>query len=338
MLEALGVYTSKSFSLVETGEALWRNDEPSPTRSSVLVRLSHSHVRFGTFQRLAATGDVDAVRRLVGHCVAHYLPEARDAADPVLAFLRAVAVRTARLAAQWMAAGFVHGVLNTDNMNVTGESFDYGPWRFLPSLDLGFTAAYFDESGLYAYGRQPATLRWNLERLAETLTPFATVPDLLQALAAYEPTVREAMGEAFCARLGVAPRGIDADVALVDALLAFLQESRVGFERFLFDWFGGVDASGARALAGPAAAHYAGERFDVVHRRLAPYAPSRPDLLADPYFAGDGPCTLLVDEVEALWAAIAARDDWAPLYAKLADVEALRVRLALDAAAAPPPA
>jgi uncharacterized protein YdiU (UPF0061 family) len=254
----------------------------------------------------------------------------------VPAFLRAVAVRSARLAAQWMCAGFVHGVLNTDNMNVTGESFDYGPWRFLPSLDLEFTAAYFDHGGLYAYGRQPATVRWNLERLAETLTPLAAPADLLRALSAYEPTFHEALGHGFCARLGVQPRNADDDAQLVDALVAFLQESHVGFERCLFDWFGG-EAAAPRALAGPAAAHYAGERFATLRRRLAAHAPARPDLADDPYFAGPGPCTMLIDEVEAIWAAIAARDDWGPLHAKLDDVERLRVRLGLDATAAPGP-
>src|SRR5262249_48922315 len=130
MLEALGVSTSKSFSLFETGESLVRNDEPSPTRSSVLGRLRHSHLRLGLFQRLAHQGDVQALARLVDFTLEHYFPQL---SGPVGLFAE-VCRRTARLCAAWMAAGFVHGVLNTDNMNVTGESFDYGPWRFLPVL------------------------------------------------------------------------------------------------------------------------------------------------------------------------------------------------------------
>src|SRR5262249_60771651 len=134
----LGVYTSKSFSLVETGEALERGDEPSPTRSSVLVRLSHSHVRFGTFQRHAAFRDAERVARLVAYATTHLVREGGSTPE---GFLAAVVRRTARLVAAWTIAGFVHGVLNTDNMNVTGESFDYGPDPFPPAVDPEFGAA-----------------------------------------------------------------------------------------------------------------------------------------------------------------------------------------------------
>ena len=155
MLEALGVNTSKSFSLFETGEALVRGDEPSPTRSSVLVRLSHSHIRFGTFQRLAYRRDAEGLERLLGYVLAEYFPELVDVPDRAERFLFEVSRRTAALCASYMVAGFVHGVLNSDNMSITGESFDYGPYRFLPAYDLEFVAAYFDHQGLYAYGRQP---------------------------------------------------------------------------------------------------------------------------------------------------------------------------------------
>ncbi len=165
MLEALGVYTSKTLSVIETGEALMRHDEPSPTRAAVLVRLSHSHIRIGTFQRLAFHDDTENVRRLRDYSIRTYLPEAwrQEEAARTVAFLDEVTARVAVLGAQWMAAGFVHGVLNTDNINITGESFDYGPWRFLPVFDPMFTAAYFDHGGLYAYGRQPETLLWKSE-------------------------------------------------------------------------------------------------------------------------------------------------------------------------------
>ena len=160
MLEAQGVETSKSFSLVETGEDLERGDEPSPARSSVLVRLSHSHMRFGTFQRLLFQDDTKSLRALLDHTIQSYRPELwhDDETRRAAAFLEDVCRRVARVGAQWMAAGFVHGVLNTDNINVTGESFDYGPWRFLPVYDPAFTAAYFDHTGLYAFGRQPDAL------------------------------------------------------------------------------------------------------------------------------------------------------------------------------------
>src|SRR5436305_1686896 len=137
MLEALGVETSKSFSLIETGEALERGDEPSPARSAVLVRLSHSHLRIGTFQRFLFLEQPEAIARLVDHVVETSYPGIREAepAERAARFFEAMTARVARMGAQWMAAGFVHGVLNTDNINVTGESFDYGPWRFAPYHD-----------------------------------------------------------------------------------------------------------------------------------------------------------------------------------------------------------
>ncbi|MBN9318902.1 MAG: YdiU family protein, partial [Caulobacterales bacterium] len=169
MLEALGVPTSRAFALFETGEALMRGDEPSPTRSAVLTRLSHSHIRFGVFQRQAYFDRPDLIGVLVDHAVETYFPHRADAPDRAIALLEEAVARTARLVARWMAAGFVHGVLNTDNMVVTGESFDYGPWRFLPRNDPTFTAAYFDSSGLYAFGRQPGTAFWNLQQFAGCL-------------------------------------------------------------------------------------------------------------------------------------------------------------------------
>jgi uncharacterized protein YdiU (UPF0061 family) len=137
MLEALGVDTSKTFSLVETGEQLVRGDEPSPTRSSVMVRLSHSHIRIGSFQRQAFHRNTDNILKLLDYTIKTYMPDVwRDEPSArAVAFLEEVCRRVARVGGQWMAAGFVHGVLNTDNINVTGESFDYGPWRFLPVLE-----------------------------------------------------------------------------------------------------------------------------------------------------------------------------------------------------------
>ena len=173
MLEALGVPTSVALADRDR-RGLQRNDEPSPTRSAVLTRLSYSHIRFGTFQRHAYFDRADLIERLFDH-VADLLPRPRAlaAADRPPALLAAVVARSARLVARWMAAGFVHGVLNTDNMNITGESFDYGPYRFLPRNDPNFTAAYFDETGLYAFGRQPEAVFWNLRQLAGCLTLVA---------------------------------------------------------------------------------------------------------------------------------------------------------------------
>jgi uncharacterized protein YdiU (UPF0061 family) len=329
-LEALGVPTSRAFSLVETGEALTRGDEPSPTRSAVLTRLSHSHIRFGTFQRLAYFDRRDLIVQLVDHVVETYFPRLADEADRPAALMTAVVEVSARLLSRWMAAGFVHGVLNTDNMVVTGESFDYGPWRFLPRNDPNFVAAYFDHSGLYSFGRQPETVFWNLQQLAACLTLVGDQSGLLAALNGFSDAYRAALRGAMLARLGVKSRDPDSDVELVNAAFRALAEGgdTLRWEPFFFDWFGG-QVSEARALAGPRAALYETETFQTFRRQMADFEADRPESLADPVFQRPEPEELLIDEVEALWAPIAQADDWAPLYAKLDRIEAARAAYGL---------
>ncbi|WP_292532481.1 protein adenylyltransferase SelO family protein [Methylocystis sp.] len=325
MLEALGIDTSKTFSLIETGEALMRGDEPSPTRSSVLVRLSHSHIRIGTFQRLAFHDDAAAIDRLVEYVCRHYFPAIADLPAPerALAFLEAVVARVARLGAGYMAAGFVHGVLNSDNINVTGESFDYGPWRFAPVYDPTFTAAYFDESGLYAFGRQPGALGWNLSRLAECLIHLIGLKAAETLLSTFPGCIQQEFRAALLHRLGLASAGEAADAALAKAFVDFLTNSRAPFEQTFFDWRGGL-ASAERAKRSASATHYQAEAFAPVLAALADHQPAPYVRLDHPYFQRTTPCTLLIDEVEALWAPIAERDDWAPIYAKIAAIEEMR--------------
>ncbi|MGN6100381.1 MAG: protein adenylyltransferase SelO family protein [Devosia sp.] len=325
MLEALGVYTSRSFSLIETGEELERHDEPSPTRASVLVRLSHSHIRIGTFQRFAFLRDEANLARLLDYSVRPSIPVCwRDEpGERAAAFLERVARNGARLGASWIAAGFVHGVLNTDNINITGESFDYGPWRFLPTYDPAFTAAYFDETGLYAFGRQPDALAWNLTRLAECLLPLSSVERLEPALNAYWPAFRLEVGRAILDRFGLAPIDADQDADFVAALFSFLMESTAPYEQVFFDWYGGI-ASAARAAASPQAEAYASAAF-ISLRRLIEARQPRPGLRLDhPYFARPRPRTMLIDEMEALWAPIAERDDWSAFAAALRDIATMR--------------
>jgi uncharacterized protein YdiU (UPF0061 family) len=317
MLEALGVNTSKSLSLVETGEDLVRHDEPSPTRSAVLVRLNHSHIRIGSFQRQAYLQDTDAIQTLLDYSIRTYLPEAAraDTGARAVAFLEEVCRRVARMGAQWMCAGFVHGVLNTDNINITGESFDYGPWRWLPVYDPAFTAAYFDHSGLYAYGRQPNTLLWNVTRLAECLLPLADKDALVEALGVFASAFQIEYDAALLHRLGVASQGPERDGALATAWWTALRESKMPFEQAFFDWFGGT----------PRAVY--GEAFAPVRAALEDYKPRTGAKLDHPYFARH-PCTMLIEEVEALWAPIAARGDWSAFTAKIADIRSMGEALA----------
>ena len=329
LLEALGVPTSRSFSLVETGEQLQRGDEPSPTRSAVLVRLSHSHVRFGSFQRHAYLEAKDRVAALVDHVIALYYPELDGANDRPAALLEAVCAKAARLTARWMAAGFVHGVLNTDNMNITGESFDYGPYRFLPKSDPNFVAAYFDQSGLYSFGRQPEAVFWNLQQLAGCLALVTESDPLVDALNGFGPAYRRELMAAMLARLGVQPQGDEADAALVQAAFVAMAEGgdRLRWEPFFFDWFGGRQD---RALKGSRADLYAGADFAEFRQRLSTYAADRPERLSHPYFAEAEPEELLIDKIEAIWADIDARDDWSAFHAKLARIEAARVAWGLS--------
>jgi uncharacterized protein YdiU (UPF0061 family) len=333
MLEALGAPTSKSFSLVETGEALQRNDEPSPTRGAVLTRLSHSHIRFGTFQRLAFFDKAEEISALIDHAVELYQPDLLDHEGPAraAAWLARVVELTAHLVGRWMAAGFVHGVLNTDNMNINGESFDYGPYRFLPQNDPNFVAAYFDETGLYSFGRQPEAVYWNLQQLAACLV--LVVDDhqpLLDALSGFGPAYQAAMRGAMLQRLGVLPRTPEQDTALAASAFRALAEGggELRWEPFFFDWFGGA-ASGERAMSGPRAAVYHGAAARAFIGLLENYDPDRPERLADPYFGGSEPEELIYDEIETIWSAIADRDDWAPFNAKLERLNQARLAMAL---------
>jgi uncharacterized protein YdiU (UPF0061 family) len=330
MLETLGVPTSRAFSLVETGEQLQRGDEPSPTRSAVLTRLSHSHIRFGSFQRQAFAERPDLITVLVDHAVETYYPQVADQPDRPKVLLEQAVAASARLLARWMAAGFVHGVLNTDNMVVTGESFDYGPWRFLPKNDPNFTAAYFDHSGLYSFGRQPEAVFWNLQQLAGCLALVTDQAGLIAALNGFSDLYRDALRAAVLDRLGLKSRSLEADIALVQAAFTALAGGgeALRWEPFFFDWFGG-EASQGRALAGPRAALYGQEAFVDFRRQLSAFETDRPERLEGPVFARPEPEELLIDEVEALWAPIAQADDWSALYAKLARLEAARVAYAL---------
>jgi uncharacterized protein YdiU (UPF0061 family) len=310
MLEALGVNTSKSFALFETGEELVRGDEPSPTRSSVLTRLSHGHIRIGTFQRQAFFKDADAINRLVRYCLEHLYgePPTNDDSENALRLFDLVGDATATLAASYMAAGFVHGVLNSDNINVTGESFDYGPWRFTSYWDGDFTAAYFDHFGLYSFGRQPEAIQWDLAQLAGCLS--LVTPDahaLSDGLTRWGSQFEEAIVAALLWRLGVETRGDPSDAELATAISRALETKIATIDRFFFDWRSGRD---------PGVGKYPGEPF----RKLAALLAGCERKSEHPYWSDPEPCSMHIEEVEAIWDAIADQDDWAPFEAKISAV------------------
>lgn len=303
-LEALGCNTSKTFSVIETGEELMRNDEPSPTRSAVMTRLSHGHIRIGTFQRLLALEERDHMDQLVGYCLKHYpgpqAPEDAIAGDePAVRLMHQVVERMADLAASYMVAGFVHGVLNTDNMNISGESFDYGPWRWLPKWEPGFTAAYFDQNGLYAFGRQPEAMHWNCGQLAVALRLLAEAPPLIAAMERFGPLYMEAIARRWCWRLGVEQKGAERDAAVISASELAMRESGEQPDAFFYRNRGGHASTGALA---DALEGY--EALDSSHE----------------YWSDCAPQSMLIDEVETIWSAIDERDDWEPLYQKISEI------------------
>ncbi len=311
MLEALGVHTSKTFSLIETGEALQRGDEPSPTRSAVMVRLSHGHIRIGSFQRLAVLGQTAEITRLARYVLEKlYREEPGD--GPELRLLDRVVAGTAKLAASYMAAGFVHGVLNSDNINTTAESFDYGPWRFTPFWDWSLTAAYFDHQGLYAFGQQAVAIHWDVVQLAVALAKVVEVDALAPILDTFPARYEEAYRQALLWRLGVKPRDEQRDLALVQSIETLLEAQTVTIDRFFFDW-----AGGRRRGPSPADAVYA-QRGAAFAGLVKVYEPARS--LDHAYWNDAEPCAMHIDEVEAIWSAIDTADDWAPLYAKVAAI------------------
>ena len=304
MLEALGVDTSKTFSIIETGEELMRNDEPSPTRSAVMVRLSHGHIRIGTFQRLLALEEREQMEALVAYCLEQFpgsVPpdDAPGREEPAVRLLHNVVERLADLAASWMVAGFVHGVLNTDNINISGESFDYGPWRWLPAWDPGFTAAYFDQQGLYAFGRQPEALHWNCGQLAVALRLLCDAEPLIAAMNRFGPLYMEAVGRRWCWRLGLEPQNAEQDAALVAACEKELRESGMQPDAFFH-------------------AHRCGRNADgELQEIFAGYTATDAD---HAYWQDSQPQSMLIDEVEEIWSAIDKHDDWQPLKVKVAAI------------------
>ncbi len=314
MLEALGVNTSKTFSLIETGEALMRGDEPSPTRSAVMVRLSHSHIRIGTFQRVVAEGDAEMMERLIEYCLTILYNETPDT-NPAAQLLNLAVERIADLAASYMVAGFVHGVLNTDNINITGESFDYGPWRFTEYWDPSFTAAYFDHNGLYAFGRQAQAMHWNLGQLAVSLRLVSEAPPLIEALERFPSLFQHAIVRRFMWRLGVESNGAASDRALVEAAERAMGNSKIPVDKFF------VTHRGAQRPDQISR----DEHYDAFAALLSEY---RSTANTSSIHSSDISCSMLIDEVETIWAAIAINDDWQPLHSKIEDIRRMGAVLA----------
>jgi uncharacterized protein YdiU (UPF0061 family) len=253
-MHALGIPTTRSLAVVATGRPV-RRETLLP--GAVLARVASSHLRVGSFQYARATGDVDLLRRLADHALSRHHPGAAEAENPYLALFEAVVAAQASLVARWMLVGFVHGVMNTDNMTISGETIDYGPCAFLEAFDPATVYSSIDHGGRYAYGNQPLAAEWNLARLAEALLPLLhedqeqAVALAVEALGAFARQYDAAWSAGMRGKLGL-PAGLDDAVAsaLVDELLAQLRQSHVdhtSFYRALGDAARG-DADPARNL------------------------------------------------------------------------------------------
>ncbi|CAM3355302.1 hypothetical protein PSET11_03331 [Arthrobacter ulcerisalmonis] len=238
-MHALGIPTTRSLAVVATGQEV-RREEMLP--GAVLARVANSHLRVGSFQFARATEDDELLRRLANHAIARHYPHAAESDQPYLELFRNVVNAQAKLVAQWMLAGFVHGVMNTDNMTISGETIDYGPCAFMDDFNPAALYSSIDTGGRYAYSNQPLAAEWNLARLAESLLPLLhedqdqAVELALEVLGTFQGAYAAAWGSGMRAKLGLAdvPAGQpDSEVeALVEEVLAILKDGPVDYTQF----------------------------------------------------------------------------------------------------------
>lgn len=232
-MHALGIPTTRALAAVLTGETVHRETK---LPGAVLTRVAASHIRVGTFQFFAARGDVEALKALADHVIARHYPEIEGAERPYLALVEAVAARQAALIARWLSVGFIHGVMNTDNMTVSGETIDFGPCAFLDEYDPRKVFSSIDQRGRYAYANQPGIAQWNLARLAETLLPLMAgreednVAAANAALVVFGERFQAEWLALFRAKLGLAGEA-EGDLDLVNSLLKLMQDGEADFTR-----------------------------------------------------------------------------------------------------------
>jgi serine/tyrosine/threonine adenylyltransferase len=256
-MAALGVPTTRALAAVTTGERVLRE---TALPGAVLTRVAASHLRVGTFEYFAARRDTEGTRTLADYAIARHYPEAAQATQPYRALLDGVIARQARLVAQWMLLGFVHGVMNTDNTSISGETIDYGPCAFMEAYDPATVFSSIDVQGRYAYGNQPRAAHWNLVRLAEALLPIlveeagseeAALASANEALAAFDPQFETARSDGMRRKLGLFTER-DGDAGLVEDLLERMAANRADFTltfRRLCDAAAGPEGDGGvRAL------------------------------------------------------------------------------------------
>jgi serine/tyrosine/threonine adenylyltransferase len=328
-LHRMGVKTSRCFSMIETGLDLWRGDEPSPTRSAVMVRFNRSHLRFGTFERLNYLKRKDLIQKLLDHVITYYYPHLATlpAIERYANFYDELVQRVAKLVAQWMAAGFCHAVLNTDNMSITGESFDYGPFAFLPSYNPDFTAAYFDHYGRYSYGNQPGICKLNLELLQQPLGAVIDPADLTVALANFEGYYFPEYKQLMLRKLGLEGETTPQRNELLVTTLQLLSDTQVGYHQFFFDlsqafklrWLKDLNLVLSESELMPELMANSGYHrwLEIYHRVLSSIPESEFNSVGEIMVRSNPQTILLRPQIEAIWEPIAQTNDWEPFYVLL---------------------
>jgi uncharacterized protein YdiU (UPF0061 family) len=331
-LHHMGVKTSRCLSMIETGLSLWRGDEPSPTRSCVMVRMNRSHIRFGTFERLNYFKRPDLTKKLLDHVIEQYYRHLVNEQDKYVLFYTELVKRVAELAAQWMAAGFCHAVLNTDNMSITGESFDYGPYAFIPTYEPYFTAAYFDYYKRYCYSHQPGICQLNLQMLQEALKAVIPLADMEVGLSSFDESYYREYQSLMLKKLGFEQLQDPQKEELLNLTIQFLQDSQVGYHQFFaamartFSSKWRDEPGLVMAASDLVPAIGTSEIFDnwciLYHKLLNNFSLEQIDTIAQTLARHNPSAILLRPVIEAIWEPITQEDNWQPFYDLVKQIQA----------------
>ncbi len=242
-MHGLGIPTTRALAIVGSDDPVYRE---TPETAATLIRLAPSHIRFGSFQIFAARGQPERSRELADHVFERHEPDLVGRPDRYERWLERVVDRTAQLMAEWMAVGFAHGVMNTDNMSVLGLTIDYGPYGFMETYEPGFICNHSDHEGRYAFDRQPAIGLWNLARFAESLLELVSYEAANEALSRYPTAFDQRYGELMRSKLGLTTAAAD-DTALIGELLSLMAANQVDYT----NWFRRLGAIPSDAVAAP---------------------------------------------------------------------------------------
>ncbi|HHP7230073.1 MAG TPA: YdiU family protein, partial [Xenococcaceae cyanobacterium] len=314
-----GVRTSRCLSLIET-EAFTRDGETE--RGAVMVRFSRSHLRFGTFERLNYYDRPDLIQQLLDHVIQYYYPHLWQQPNSYIRFYAELVQRIAQLVAQWMAVGFCHGVLNTDNMSITGESFDYGPYAFIDTYNPYFTAATFDRQGRYSYRNQPGVCRWNLEMLQRPLSAVIPISEMEAALEVFSESYTQYYHQQMLRKLGFDRLSFLEAEELIDLTLQLLFLTKINYgqffgelrQKFSLRWREQPDS-----ILLDLASLVSSEEVAILkrwcwlyHQLLVERSPEEINQIAQRLQQVNSTVILSKSKIETIWQGISNNDDWQP--------------------------